>query len=202
VFPWTYLPRFFNPLLRARELHPSWKPVAIVSWCGMRGIVSLAAALALPLALPDGSAFPYRSLVIYLAFAVILFTLVIQGLTLAPLIRLLRQGTDWSPVEEEQLAREGMTRAGLIEVNRFSREEGVPDHVRDPVRSEYEIRLKCVEPRQLAFTFADNLGLRLRRAVVRAERRELIRLWREEAIGAEVLQSLQRELDFEEARLN
>lgn len=202
VFPATYLPRLLSPLLRRRDPYPSWKPVAIISWCGMRGIVSLAAALALPIALPDGTAFPYRSLVICLAFSVILFTLVLQGLTLAPVIRWLRQGTDWSPVEEEHLARQAMARAGLIEVDRFSREEGVPADIRDPVRSEYEIRLKCVEPRQLAFTFADNLGLRLRRAVVRAERRELIRLWREEAIGAEVLQSLQRELDFEEARLN
>ncbi len=148
----------FQPAAARARTYPSWQPVAIVSWCGMRGIVSLAAALALPLALPDGSAFPHRSLVICLAFAVILFTLVVQGLTLAPLIRLLRQGTDWSPVEEEHLAREAMTRAGLIEVDRFSREEGVPDDVRDPVRSEYEIRIKCVEPRQLAFTFADNLA--------------------------------------------
>ena len=108
----------------------------------MRGIVSLAAALALPLALPDGSAFPYRSLVICLAFAVIFFTLVVQGLTLAPLIKMLGQGTDWSPVEEEHLAREAMARAGLIEVERFSREEGVPADIRDPVRSEYEIRLQ------------------------------------------------------------
>jgi CPA1 family monovalent cation:H+ antiporter len=168
----------------------------------MRGIVSLAAALALPLTLPDGSAFPNRNLVIFLAFAVIFFTLVVQGLTLAPLIRLLGQGTDWSPMEEEQAAREAMARAGLIEAERFSREEGVPPDIHDALRSEYEIRLKSAEPRQLAFTFADNLALRLRHAVVRAERRELIRLWREEVIGAEVLQSLQRELDFEEARLH
>jgi CPA1 family monovalent cation:H+ antiporter len=167
----------------------------------MRGIVSLAAALALPLVLPDGSAFPNRNLVIFLAFAVIFFTLVVQGLTLAPLIRLLGQGTDWSPIEEEHLAREAMARAGLVEVDRFGREEEVPADIRDPVRAEYEIRLKSAEPRQLAFTFADDLALRLRRAVVRAERRELIRLWREEVIGAQVLQSLQQELDFEEARL-
>jgi CPA1 family monovalent cation:H+ antiporter len=201
VFAATYLPRFLNPALRRQDPYPSWKPVAIVSWCGMRGIVSLAAALALPLALTDGSAFPNRNLLIFLAFAVIFFTLVVQGLTLAPLIGLLRQGTDWIPVEEEHVAREAMARAGLIEIDRFSAVEGVPADIRDPVRSEYAIRLKSAEPRQLAFTFADNLALRLRRAVVRAERRELIRLWREEVIGAEVLQSLQRELDFEEARL-
>lgn len=201
VFATTFLPRFLNPLLAPHEVHPPWQPVAIVSWCGMRGIVSLAAALALPLVLPDGTPFPYRSLVLCLAFSVILFTLVVQGLTLAPLIRLLHQGTDWSPMEEEHLAREAMTRAALIEVDRFSTEEGVPHEIRDPLRSEYQVRLKCIEPRQLAFTVADNLALRLRRAVVRAERRELIRLWREEAIGTEVLLSLQRELDFDEARL-
>lgn len=202
VFPATFMPRFLNPLLRPHETYPPWQPVAIVSWCGMRGIVSLSAALALPLVLPDGTAFPHRSLVICLAFAVILFTLVVQGLTLPPLIRLLHQGADWSPVEEERLAREAMTRAGLVEIDRFGTTEALPDDVRDPLRSEYQIRIKCVDPRQLAFTSADNLALRLRRSVVRAERRELIRLWRDETIGADVLQSLQRELDYEEARLN
>lgn len=202
VFPATFMPRFLNPLLHAQEAYPPWRPVAIVSWCGMRGIVSLAAALALPLFLPDGTAFPHRSLVICLAFAVILFTLVVQGLTLPPLIRLLRLGDDWSPREEEQLAREAMTRAGLNEADRFSETERIPDHIRDPLRSEYEIRLRSVEPRRPASADVDNLAFRLRSAVVRAERRELIRLWREEAIGAEVLQSLQRELDYEEARLN
>lgn len=202
VFTAAFAPRFLNPLLRTDDAYPPWQPVAIVSWCGMRGIVSLAAVLALPHLLPDGTAFPYRSLVLCLAFAVILFTLVVQGLTLAPLIRLLHQGTDWSPLEEEQLAREAMTRAGLAEVDRFSEAERIPHHISDPLRSEYEIRLRCVDPRQLAFADVDNLALRLRSAVVRAERRELIRLWREEAIGAEALQSLQRELDYEEARLN
>jgi CPA1 family monovalent cation:H+ antiporter len=201
IFPAAYLPRYLSPALRARDPAPSWKGVTVVSWCGMRGIVSLAAALALPLALPDGTAFPNRNLVIFVAFAVIFFTLVVQGLTLAPLIKVLGEGTDWSPVHEEFLARGAMARAGLAEVDRFSQEEGVSAEIRDPVRAEYEVRIQAAQPRQLAFTFSDDLAVRLRRAVVRAERRELIRLWREETIGAEILQRLQQELDFEEARL-
>jgi CPA1 family monovalent cation:H+ antiporter len=68
--------------------------VFIMGWCGMRGIVSLAAALALPQTLEDGSAFPERDLIIFLTFVVIAVTLVLQGLTLTPLIRMLKVGRD------------------------------------------------------------------------------------------------------------
>ena len=73
--------------------------------------------------------------------------------------------------------------------------------ISDPLLAEYRLRLKCADPRQAAFSYADNIDLRLRLSAIAAQRRELIRLWREEAIGAETLQSLQRELDLEEARL-
>ncbi|MET1085201.1 MAG: Na+/H+ antiporter [Burkholderiales bacterium] len=201
VFPAAYLPRLFSTALRARDPAPPWKAITVISWCGMRGIVSLAAALALPLALPDGTPFPNRNLVIFLAFAVIFFTLVVQGLTLGPLIKLLRQGTDWSPVQEEHLAREALARAALQEIEVFSRDERVSPEIQDPLRAEYELRLKCADPRQAAFSYADNIDLRLRLSAIAAQRRELIRLWREEAIGAETLQSLQRELDLEESWL-
>jgi Na+/H+ antiporter len=201
VFPGAYLPRILSTALRARDPPPSWKAVTVVSWCGMRGIVSLAAALALPLVLPDGTPFPNRNLVIFLSFAVIFFTLVVQGLTLGPLIRLLKQGTDWSPVQEEQLAREALARAALKEIEHFSRDQRVSPETRDSLLAEYALRLKCADPRQAAFSYADNVDLRLRLSAIAAQRSELIRLWREEAVGAETLQSLQRELDLEEARL-
>ncbi len=201
VFPAAYLRWLFKPAPGRTDPPPSWKAITVVSWCGMRGIVSLAAALALPLALPDGTPFPNRNLVIFLSFAVIFFTLVVQGLTLAPLIGLLKQGTDWSPVQEEHLARDALARAAISEIEAFGRGESVSSRISDPLLAEYRLRLKCADPRQAAFSYADNIDLRLRLSAIAAQRRELIRLWREEAIGAETLQSLQRELDLEEARL-
>ena len=82
----------------------------------MRGIVSLAAALALPLALADGTPFPGRDLLVFLAFVVIFVTLVVPGLTLAPLVRALRVGGDWKVHDEMTLARAAIARAALAEL--------------------------------------------------------------------------------------
>src|SRR3990172_4762899 len=92
VFPGAYLPRLLVPRLGRPEPPPPWQRVLVVGWSGMRGIVSLAAALALPLATDSGAPFPERDLLVFLAFVVILVTLVVPGLTLAPLARLLRVG--------------------------------------------------------------------------------------------------------------
>ena len=104
IYPATYLPRMVSARLRERDPAPPEAELFIMSWCGMRGIVSLAAALALPLALDGGAPFPGRDLIIFLTFVVIAVTLVLQGLSLALLIRVLRVGTDWSEHEEEQHA--------------------------------------------------------------------------------------------------
>ena len=93
VFPATYLVRLV-PRIRARDPFPPWQLPAIVSWAGLRGVVSLAAALALPRETDAGAPFPHRDLIIFLTFAVILATLVGQGLTLAPLVRRLGVAAD------------------------------------------------------------------------------------------------------------
>ena len=96
MFPGAYLPRLLSPKFRASHPNPPWQSVVVLGWAGMRGVVSLAAALSLPLALADGRPFPARSLIIFITFAVILGTLVFQGLTLAPLVRWLRVEEDHS----------------------------------------------------------------------------------------------------------
>jgi len=105
VFPTTYLPRWLSPSLRARDPSPPWQWVVILSWSGMRGVVSLAAALALPRTVADGSPLPGRDLVIFLTFCVILVTLVGQALTLPWLIRRFELGVDGNEEKEEALAR-------------------------------------------------------------------------------------------------
>src|SRR6266567_1965340 len=95
VFPATYLPRLLFKRIRQRDPYPAWQHVAVVAWTGMRGVVSLAAALALPLTLGNGSAFPGRDLLLFLTFIVILATLVVQGLSLPPIIR-------WLGIEDDR----------------------------------------------------------------------------------------------------
>lgn len=87
VFPATYLPRLLNPRLRARDPYPGWRTVFLIGWCGMRGIVTLASALTMPLLINNNGVFPFRTLLIFISFTVILFTLIIQGLSLPYLVR-------------------------------------------------------------------------------------------------------------------
>lgn len=126
VFPGTYLPRFLSQLVRARDPYPPWQSTVIVGWTGMRGATSLASALAIPLAFRThtngpGVAFPDRDLIIFLAFSVILSTLVLQGLTLLPLIRRLRLPDDTGAEHEESKARLLATRAAMARIDELAR---------------------------------------------------------------------------------
>ena len=202
VFPGAYLPRLVRGLLRRRPGPiPPWRNVAIVGWCGMRGIVSLAAALALPLTLTDGSPFPGRDLLVFLAFVVIFVTLVVPGLTLGPLVRALKVGGDWSVHDETTLARAETARAALAELERLERERDLTPEIAASLRSDFEARLARAAPTALALAHGDDPWCRARRALVRAERQRLVALWREGRIGDEVLHEIERELDFEESLL-
>jgi monovalent cation/hydrogen antiporter len=105
VFAAAYLPRLFRRTIRPHDLGPAWQHVAVVAWSGMRGVVSLAAALALPLTAVGGFPFPGRNEIIFLSFSVILVTLVFQGLTLPILIRALAIEDDGESHREERIAR-------------------------------------------------------------------------------------------------
>jgi CPA1 family monovalent cation:H+ antiporter len=87
VYPGTYIPRWISKKVRENEPYPSWKSVFIVAWSGMRGVVSLAAALSIPLTMTDGVKFPFRNEILFITFIVILMTLVLQGLSLPFIIR-------------------------------------------------------------------------------------------------------------------
>lgn len=201
VFPGAYLPRLVLAKLGRPEPSPPWRHVAVVGWCGMRGIVSLAAALALPLAMTDGTPFPARDLIVFLTFVVILVTLVVPGLTLGPLVRAWKVGGDWNVHEEESLARTETARAALAEIERLELERDITPEVGASLRSDFEARLARAAPTALAFAYGDDPWLTARRGVVRAGRRRLVALWREGRIGDEVLHAIERELDFEESLL-
>ncbi len=197
----TYLPRLLSQSAR-RQPAPPEAEVFIMSWCGMRGIVSLAAALALPLTLADGSPFPQRDLIIFLTFVVIAATLVVQGLTLAPLIRRLRVGTDWSGQEEEQHAKLALTKAALSAIDELAAKEGIAEATAERIRAEFAEKVTLALPvgHVVSDARADPAG-RLRRAAIQAERRELIRIWRENQISDDVLHHLEEDLDYQESRL-
>ena len=105
------IPRLVSRALRARDPIPPWPQVLLVSWIGMRGIVSLAAALALPETTASGAPFPFRDEIILVTFAVILATLVLQGLSLTPLIRFLELGEDRADGLPEALVPGGLVEA-------------------------------------------------------------------------------------------
>lgn len=208
VFPGAYLPRWLSPRLRARDPMPPWSHIAVLGWCGMRGGVSLAAALAVPHLLPDGTEFPERDLVLFFTFCVILVTLVGQGLSLPWLIRRLGVITDPSESGAEREARRAAAHAALARIEQFAAEHRLAEDSVLLVMERYQQRLS-----HLSDEMADTLGWsparqrsiesrRLRREAVAAERHQLIALHRQNRLSIELLHKLQRELDLEETRLS
>jgi Na+/H+ antiporter len=201
VFPVGYLPQRLSGKLRADAPRRNARELTIMSWCGMRGIVSLAAALALPLALPGGAPFPHRDLIIFTTFVVILATLVGQGLTLAPLIRRLRVGSRWSLHDEQLRVRAAMSATALKAIDEVMAAEGAPSHWADALKAEIADRIARVAIEGEDLSPRMELLNRLRQAVIQAERVELIRLWRGNEIGDEVMHHLMETLDYEQAHL-
>jgi CPA1 family monovalent cation:H+ antiporter len=201
IYPATYLPRMVSATLRERDPAPPEAELFIMSWCGMRGIVSLAAALALPLALEGGAPFPGRDLIIFLTFVVIAVTLLVQGLSLGLLIRVLRVGTDWSGHEEEQHARFALGKAAIAAIDELAAKESVPAEMAERIRAEFAEKVRIAPPGGHVLSGGADVAKRLRSAAIRAERQELIRIWRENRISDDVLHHLEEDLDYQESRL-
>ena len=181
---------------RRRNPAPRWRSLALVSWTSMRGVVSLATALALPRLRDDGAPFPYRTEIILVAMSVIVLTLLLQGLTLEPLIRALKFEPEQTHHAEERLARREATRRGAEMLEDLSREDWVDPRDVEALRTEVRERVRMNEQQGGSF-----LGRRrLRLAMIGAERRMLIRLRNEDAISDEVMRALEQELDLEAVR--
>lgn len=196
----TYLPRWASPRLRKRDPMPNPKSVGLIAWTSMRGIVSLASALAIPVALADGSRFPYRSEILIITLGVILVTLVLQGLTLGPLIRRLKFSADPTPIVERKHALREALRNGLERLEDLADEPWVTEDDVIKLREEYHRRRER-ERAVVGNGAKSEASSRLRSELIRAERRAIVRLRDEGAIGDEVLLELERELDAEAIRL-
>ena len=201
VYAALYMPRKLSASLRKSEAAPPEAEFFIMSWCGMRGIVSLAAALALPLTLADGMPFPYRDVIIFFTFVIIAVTLVLQGLTLPVLIRRLRVGIDWSLREEQENARNAMSKAAIAAIDALAHREGVASDLAGRISAEFAEKNAAGDADASASEDHAKLARRLRHAAINAERQELIRIWRENQISDNVLHEFEEELDYKESHL-
>ena len=206
VFPAAYLPRLLSHRLRQRDPYPSWQHVTILAWTGMRGVVSLAAAMSLPLTTGSGSPFPGRDLILFLTFIVILATLVVQGLSLPPLLRWLGVKDDGSMEKEERAARLQANQAALATLEAVPGADAAKAEARQRLRIEYEDHIRQVEGAdpQSAGTPLRRFSTEYERLSLKAlnqERRTLIHLRNQNVISDEVLRRIQRDIDLAEARL-
>ena len=204
VFLFTYMPRFISKGLRERDPLPPWQWTLLVGWSGMRGAVSLAAALAVPLAIAE------RDVIIFLVFSVILCTLVLQGLTLPPLVRALGVEDDDSEEQEEVRARLETAEAAIARIEELSDEDWVHDETAERMRGLYDYRRRRFAARAEG-PDGDGDGVkleqrsatyqRLRGELLSAERGALVALRGRGHISDEVMRRVERDLDLEESRL-
>ena len=201
-----YLPRLVHGRLHGRDQLRSWRAGLILTWSGMRGAVSLAAALSLPLT-TDAGQFQRRQLLIFLTFAVILGTLVVQGLTLPGLIRVLGLEDDGLAEREEAKARIHAAESALERLDELVEEEWVRDDTAQRMRGLYNFRRQRFSARIDAEaddgSEARSLDYqRLRHELLEAERTAVLDLRRRGAIDDDVLRRVVRDIDLEDVRLD
>lgn len=206
LFTAPYLIRAIDrrPAQRARRVGAGWRLVA--AWCGMRGAVSLAVALALPLTTDADEAFPQRDLIIFLTFAVIFFTLVVQGLSLPALIRRVGLGDGGDDAGEEIRGRLVATRAALDELEALAEEEWTRDETVERLRAFYEYRKRrfAAQAGKIEDDGYEDRTLAYQQTLQRllsAQREALVRMRDDGELSNEAMNRILRELDLEESRL-
>jgi monovalent cation/hydrogen antiporter len=205
VIPGTYITARFRR--NRRPIQNPGRAATLLGWSGMRGAVSLAAALAIPLTTDAGEPFPNRALVIFLTFGVILGTLVVQGLTLPAVAKLLGMEDEGREEKEETKARLYAAEAALLRLEELADEDWVREDTIERLRGLFSFRRErfrsrfdpendgTVEDRSAAFQ-------RLMRELLEAEREAVFELRRNRRIDDAVMRRVVRDLDLEEARLD
>lgn len=207
-FTTPYLHPVFDRLLRNRYLETPWQERLVMGWSGMRGAVSLAAALAVPLTTEAGEAFPGRDLILFVTFSAILATLVLQGLSLGPLIRSLRLRRDEETETLAELkARLQGAEAALKRLDQLRKEEMVSPSAEERTREHYEERIHRYEAGLQAGGTTDEYAessaawRNWRRKLLAAEREAILSLRDRGEISPEIMRRIQRDLDLEESRI-
>jgi CPA1 family monovalent cation:H+ antiporter len=209
MYPATYLPRWLFPPLKRRDPSPPWQWPFVLAFTGVRGIVSLAAALAIPFSTANGQPFPGRDLILFLTFSVILVTLVGQGLLLPWVIRALglahagrreRRGDRAEAYEARRLGIE----AALERLDQLAAERDLAENVVQTLRARHRGRLKHIEHssdgddgyKKLAELYAE-----IELLLIGAERQQINDLFRGGKLKDEARRQIERELDLREAHL-
>jgi CPA1 family monovalent cation:H+ antiporter len=208
MYPATYLPRWLVPSIARNDPAPPWQWPFVLAFTGVRGIVSLAAALAIPLTSADGAPFPHRNLILVLAFVVVLVTLVGQGMTLPWVVRALGMENAGQRERLQMRAEEFTTRQEAIEAA-SSRLEGIA--AKSPIPEDVLTRLRAHLRQRLAQVMirsAENpekreriaMGDELELQLIGAERDLINTKYRQGGLKDETRRRLERELDLRDAQ--
>ncbi|TAH33791.1 MAG: Na+/H+ antiporter [Alphaproteobacteria bacterium] len=199
VYFGAYTPHLLSKRVREQETKPPANWVLFVGWAGMRGVVSLAAAMAIPVTLNDGTPFPYRDLILFITFVAIIITIVIQGLSLGYIAKLLKIPKDESETMEERAARHHITATALQYLKIFEGSDYHHPTAIEALQTDYSLRLNALDNRDSSpYLSCIQSHQDLRRDLINLQRQELLNLRRNKKIGDEVMRKLIRELDFEE----
>jgi Na+/H+ antiporter len=204
VFPAAYVPRLINPAIIRREGKLGWKTVFIIGWSGMRGVVSLASALAIPLTLANGTGFPHRSLILFITFVVILFTLILQGLSLPFILRLMKLEIHDDTEQQENEIRLRMATAVINYMETSCPKEIVEIPVFSRVKERYERMVEIAEKNisadgDIAPSFLKTYR-QLLLEIINIKRNELNKMHKGKQYADHLIKAKERELDLEEAR--
>ncbi len=207
VFPAIFTPRWLSRTLRTRDPAPPWQWAFIISFVGVRGAVSLAAALALPLTLSSGAAFPQRDLIQFVAFGVIFVTLVGLGLTLPRVVRRLGVAEEGrseivSEHAKEIAARREALNTAFQQLDAITDDRDLSDEVVKLLRARHEVRTSQLPPELDCEEYdASALGIELTRELIETERKFIHEMLRDGRITDETRRRIERDLDLEEASL-
>jgi NhaP-type Na+/H+ or K+/H+ antiporter len=206
VFPAAHLSFFIRKhFLHQKEKAPPARQLFIIGWAGMRGVISLAAALSLPETIANGKPFPYRDLIVFLTFSVILVTLVLQGLSLPRLIRALGLAGEADPNSHELEARRLVVQAALEYLQELrSQDDPRFSTVYDDLEQHYKQRLAALSGHDQEDANTAELRARyleLSRKLLAVERQTSIQLRKEDRITDDVVRRIERELDLAETQL-
>jgi CPA1 family monovalent cation:H+ antiporter len=209
MFPATYAPRWLSASLARRDPSPPWQYPFLLAFTGVRGIVSLAAALAIPLTIADGSPFPQRDLILFLTFAVILVTLVGQGLMLPLVIRwlgLANAGIQEHAADriEEFVARRQAIEASLERLDEIEKDKRLELDLLERLRAQQRERLRRVDHRGQVdgeHRTAQDVHDQIEFSLIEAERQRVNELYRRGDLKDEARRRIEREIDLREAQL-